>query len=154
MYCWMTSGTVNTRRLPVFCSVISRRYLSPSRTISQGRSFNISLIRKPKFPSSTRAVAMRSLGRQPLNPSRMVWIISLYCSVVSAFVFLFMVASIVKSSFFQAGKFVYDGRRRKSPVIARFRCSYFWTYTNFGNWVGIAPRPSLLPGKHHRRAAI
>lgn len=84
---------------------------------------------------------MRSLGRQPLNPSRMVWIISLYCSVVSAFVFLFMVASIVKNSFFQAGKFVYDGRRRESAVIARFWCSYNLHYTNFGELGGDCSPP-------------
>jgi hypothetical protein len=80
----------------------------------------MSLIRKPKFPSSTRAVAMRSLGRQPLNPSFMVCMISLYCSVVSALVFLFMVASIVKSSFFLAGKFVYDGAAGKAPEYLDF----------------------------------
>ena len=97
----MTSGTVKTRCLPVFCSVISSLYLSPSRTMSQSRSFNISLIRKPRLPSKTSAVAIRSLGRQPQKPSFIVCMISLYCSVVSATVFLFIMPS-------KAEKFVFS----------------------------------------------
>ena len=63
-------------------------------------------MRNPKFPSKTSAVAMRSLGRQPANPLRIVPIISLYCPVVSAAVFLFIVSRllsvriiVLKSSF-------------------------------------------------------
>lgn len=44
---------------------------------------------------------------------------------------------------------MYFGRRRESPVIAGFWCSYFFTYTNFGKWAGISPRPSLSTGQHH-----
>ena len=39
-------------------------------------------------------------------------------------------------------------------MIAGFWCSYFSTYTNFGKWAGIAPRPSLSTGKHHPLVAI
>ncbi len=53
----------------------------------------ISLILMPRFPSRTRAVAMRSLGLKQLPPSFIVVIISLYCSVVRAVVLLFMIPS-------------------------------------------------------------
>lgn len=66
------SGTVKTRFFFVFCSVISNLYLSPSLTISESRRLRISDILSPRFPSKTRAVAIRSLGRQPQNPSLMV----------------------------------------------------------------------------------
>ena len=65
-------GTVKTRFFFVFCSVISNLYLSPSLTISESRRLRISDILSPRFPSRTRAVAIRSLGRQPQNPSLMV----------------------------------------------------------------------------------
>ena len=91
MKLYSASGTVKNLTFPVFCSTMERRYLSPSLTISASRSFNISLMRKPRFASSMRAVAMRVFGRAPQNPSFMVWMISLYCSGVSAMVFMFTV---------------------------------------------------------------
>ena len=57
------------------------------------------------FTSRTRAVAMRSLGRNPAPPSFIVVIISLYCSVVRAVVFLFIASSKRKErSYFGKGK--------------------------------------------------
>ena len=74
----------------------------------------MSLIRNPKFPSSTSAVATRSLGRQPQKPSRMVVMISLYCSVVSAAVFLFILSS---KFVFRGGKVrTLSGYRTFPPV--------------------------------------
>ena len=51
------------------------------------------MMRKPRFPSNTRAVAIRSFGRKPIKPAFIVVMISLYCSVVKAIVFLFIVPS-------------------------------------------------------------
>ena len=65
-------GTVKTRFFFVFCSVISNLYLSPSLTMSESRRLRISDILSPRFPSKTRAVAIRSFGRQPQNPSLIV----------------------------------------------------------------------------------
>ena len=83
----------------------------------------MSLIRKPRFPSSTRAVAIRSFGRQPQKPSFMVVMISLYCSVVSAVVFLFMVPSR-SEKFVIIGAYVRlfapAGQRRRNIWIFRF----------------------------------
>ena len=49
-----------------------------------------------KLPSSTRAVAMRSFGRQSQKLLFIVVMISLYCSVVSAFGFMFIGTSSEK----------------------------------------------------------
>lgn len=85
---YIGNGTVNTLFFPVFCSVISSRYLSPSRTISLRRSLRMSSIRIPRFASMTSAVATRSFGRKCSPPDLMVFIIFVYCSRVSAIVVL------------------------------------------------------------------
>ena len=54
---------------------------------------------QPQVPLQDQRCAILSLGRQPQNPSFTVCIISLYCSAVRAFVFLFIVASKSNSSY-------------------------------------------------------
>ena len=74
----------------VRCSICTGERVAGFKNLRTGKFEDYELIRKPKFPSNTRAVAARSLGRKKQLPSRIAVIISLYCSVVRAVVFLFM----------------------------------------------------------------
>jgi len=133
-------GTVKFLVLPVFCSVMARRYRSPSFIMSFRRSFKMSEIRRPRLASSMRAVAIRLLGLLPEKPSRIVVMISLYCSRVSATVVLFKVTPPMwmKSSFYLAGEFVFRDIPRKSLGNTGFLCSYSWHYTNSPAGTGIS----------------
>ena len=77
------------------------------------RRRRISLIRSPRFASSTSAVAIRSFGRQPQKPSFIVVIISMYCSVVRAVVFLFIASPTEKVRiFWPKSSFIFDPSRQ------------------------------------------
>ena len=70
------SGTVKFRAFFVFCSMMDKRYLSPSFTMSASLRWTMSEIRKPKFASRVNAVAIRSFGLHPVKPCFMVWIMA------------------------------------------------------------------------------
>lgn len=135
-------GTVNTLAFPVFCSTMDNLYRSPSLTISHRCSRRISLIRKPKLASSIRAVAIRWLGRHPLNPSFIVWMMFLYCSTVRATVRLFIGKITPKYEVFDrinTNKWV---RNHGSTAVPHFLCSYSYNFTKFSIFF-------VSPKNHH-----